>query len=75
MRYSKYACHELHFFLYHKDPEFFRTVVQPYLKNKMDKQFLDHLPPSPMALNSVWEQRSASVLKSCMPAAQWHSKS
>jgi hypothetical protein len=41
-QYSKYACHELHFFLYHKDPEFFRTVVQPYLKNKKDKQFLDH---------------------------------
>ena len=42
VQYSKYACHELHFFLYHKDPEFFRTVVQPYLKNKKDKQFLDH---------------------------------
>jgi hypothetical protein len=41
-RYSKHACHELHFFLYHKDPEFFRTVVQPYLRNKKDKQFLDH---------------------------------
>ncbi|MCY2991239.1 MAG: hypothetical protein NTY19_25705 [Planctomycetota bacterium] len=42
VQYSKYACHELHFFQYHKDPEFFRTVVQPYLKNKKDKQFLDH---------------------------------
>jgi hypothetical protein len=42
VQYSKYACHELHFFLYHKDPEFFRTVVQAYLKNKKDKQFLDH---------------------------------
>jgi hypothetical protein len=41
-QYSKYACHELHFFLYHKDPEFFRAVVQPYLNNKKDKQFLDH---------------------------------
>ena len=28
-RYSKYACHELHFFLYHKDPEFFRTLIAP----------------------------------------------
>ena len=41
-QYSKYACHELQFFLYHKDPEFFRTVVQPYLKNKKNQQFLDH---------------------------------
>jgi len=41
-KYSKYACHELTFFLYKKDPEFFRTVILPYLKNKKDKQFLDH---------------------------------
>ena len=41
-KYSKYACHELNFFLFQKDPEFFQTVVLPYLKNKKDKQFLDH---------------------------------
>jgi len=41
-KYSKYACHELHFFLYRKDPQFFRQVVLPYLKNKKDKTFLDH---------------------------------
>jgi hypothetical protein len=40
--YSKYACHELSFFLYHKDPEFFKTVIAPYLKSKKDKTFLDH---------------------------------
>jgi hypothetical protein len=40
-KYSKYACHELSFFLYHKDPEFFKSVVLPYLKNKKDKTFLD----------------------------------
>lgn len=40
--YSKYACHELNFFLSQKDPEFFRNVVAPYLKNKKDKTFLDH---------------------------------
>ncbi len=41
-KYSKYACHELSFFLYKKDHEFFQRVVQPYLKNKRDKTFLDH---------------------------------
>ncbi len=41
-KYSKYACHELNFFLAQKDPEFFKTTVLPYLKNKKDKQFLDH---------------------------------
>ncbi|MCB1098660.1 MAG: hypothetical protein KDN22_24020, partial [Verrucomicrobiae bacterium] len=40
--YSKYACHELSFFLERKDPEFFASVVQPYLRNKKDKTFLDH---------------------------------
>lgn len=40
--YSKYACHELSFFLSKRDPEFFRTVIKPYLANKKDKTFLDH---------------------------------
>jgi hypothetical protein len=40
-RYSKYACHELNFFLSKRDPEFFRTVIKPYLANKKDKTFLD----------------------------------
>ncbi|MFL5338684.1 MAG: hypothetical protein ACJ8F7_00835 [Gemmataceae bacterium] len=39
--YSKYACHELNFFLAKKDPAFFRAVVKPYLANKKDKTFLD----------------------------------
>src|SRR6185436_17676481 len=40
-QYSKYACHELNFFLFKKDPKFFATVVKPYLANKRDKTFLD----------------------------------
>lgn len=40
-KYSKYACHELNFFLLHKDPEFFENIVRPYLENKRDKTFLD----------------------------------
>jgi len=39
--YSKYASHELSFFLSKKDPEFFRQVIQPYLANKKDKTFVD----------------------------------
>ncbi len=41
-QYTKYACHELNFFLYKKDPEFFKDVVKPYLANKKDKTFMDH---------------------------------
>jgi hypothetical protein len=40
--YSKYSSHELNFFLFKKDAEFFGAVVKPYLANKKDKTFLDH---------------------------------
>lgn len=40
-KYSEFACHELSFFLSRKDPEFFRAVVEPYLRNKKEKTFLD----------------------------------
>ncbi|MEK6594495.1 MAG: hypothetical protein AABZ67_15590, partial [Pseudomonadota bacterium] len=41
-KYSKYACHELNFFLFQKDRDFFMKVVLPYIQNKKDKTFLDH---------------------------------
>ena len=40
-RYAKYASHELHLFLYHRDPEFFARVVRPYLAHKRRKTFVD----------------------------------
>ena len=40
--YGEHACHELHFFLHQKDPEFFAAVVRPHLANKLNKKFLDH---------------------------------
>lgn len=40
--YSKYACHELNFFLHHKDPVFFNQIIKPFLRNKKDKTFMDH---------------------------------
>ncbi len=42
-RYSKYACHELHLFLWGKDRPFFDAVVKPYLANKRTKTFIDEL--------------------------------
>jgi hypothetical protein len=39
--YSKYACHELNFFLYKKDRKFFDAVIKPYLANKHHKTFMD----------------------------------
>jgi hypothetical protein len=40
--YSEHACHELHFFLYHKDRAFFDAVCKPFLANKHHRTFLDH---------------------------------
>ena len=39
--YSKYASHELNFFLFHKDRAYFDRVVRPYLANKRHKTFMD----------------------------------
>lgn len=41
-KYSELACHELSFFLSRKDPEFFESVIRPYLIHKRDKTFMDH---------------------------------
>lgn len=40
-KYGEFACHELNLFLSRKDPKFFAEVIQPYLKNKQDRTFLD----------------------------------
>ena len=40
--YSKYACHELHLFLYFRDRGFFDAVIRPYLAHKRVKTFVDH---------------------------------
>jgi hypothetical protein len=39
--YSKFASHELNFFLAMKDPDFFASVVRAHNANKMDKTYLD----------------------------------
>jgi len=40
--YSEKSCHELNFFLYHKDRTFFNDVIRSYIINKKDKTFMDH---------------------------------
>eukprot|EP00831_Metopus_contortus_P049965 TRINITY_DN4170_c0_g1_i2.p1 TRINITY_DN4170_c0_g1~~TRINITY_DN4170_c0_g1_i2.p1 ORF type:complete len:420 (+),score=104.22 TRINITY_DN4170_c0_g1_i2:144-1403(+) len=39
--YAKYSSHELHLFLYFKDPAFFKSIVRPHLVNKMEKTLVD----------------------------------
>ncbi len=64
-KYSKYACHELHFFLYKKDPVFFQKVVLPYLKNKKDKTFMDHwlLGDDPVAYLRPWAYSQLNMVE------------
>jgi hypothetical protein len=40
-KYSEFACHELHLFLFFKDRSFFTSIVRPYLTGKLQKQFMD----------------------------------
>lgn len=41
-KYSQFMCHEVNLFLYFKDPSFFKSVVHPFITNKMEKAFIDH---------------------------------
>ena len=40
--FNKNFSHELNIFTFLKDRTYFDSVVKPYLKNKMEKQFIDH---------------------------------
>ena len=40
-RYGKYACHEVHLFLWRKDRAFFEAIVRPYLAHKRHPTFVD----------------------------------
>lgn len=41
LSYSKYHSHELNFFIYKKDKEFFENVVVEKINTKMEKTFVD----------------------------------
>jgi len=41
-KFSKFTCHELNFFIYHKDKEFFDKVVLPLVSSKAYKTFIDY---------------------------------
>ncbi|EAS01818.2 hypothetical protein TTHERM_00565630 (macronuclear) [Tetrahymena thermophila SB210] len=41
-KYNEFASHELNLFLYFKDNNFFKVVVEPFLKNKIQKSFIDY---------------------------------
>lgn len=63
--YSEFACHELNFFLSRKDRTFFESVVQPYIRNKKDRTFLDRylLGESLQTFTKPWEYAQLNVVE------------
>lgn len=63
--YSEHACHELNFFLYHKDPDFFARVVQPAVSQKMDPQLVDSwlLKKELSDFQPLWRQRRLNAFE------------
>jgi len=70
--YSKYACHELSFFLFKKDPGFFKRVVLPYLRNKKDRTFMDHwlLGEHPAKYMQPWSYHRLNIAERILLARQ-----
>lgn len=67
-KYSKYACHELHLFLYFKDPAFFAAVVAPYLANKQPRTFVDRwlLGEDLTPYLGLWRLGRLNVVERCL---------
>jgi hypothetical protein len=64
-KYSEFACHELNFWLYHKDRAFFDRVIKPALMNKKNKTFLDRwfLEEELSAFLKPWEFAQLNVVE------------
>ena len=60
--YSKYACHELNFFIFKKDQEFFNKIIVPYMSNKKGNTFLDHWLKNTATLKEYTEEWKYSRL-------------
>ena len=41
-KYDEYACHEINIFVFFKDRQFFDRIVKNFLKNKIEKTFVDY---------------------------------
>jgi hypothetical protein len=67
-KYSKYACHELHLFLYWKDRPFFDAVIRPYLANKQPRTFVDKwlLGEDVSAYAQPWRLGRLNVFERCL---------
>ncbi|MDX1927043.1 MAG: hypothetical protein SFV81_11025 [Pirellulaceae bacterium] len=69
-RYNELACHELNFFLYHKDRKFFDAVVRPLIAQKLDKQLVDLwlLGESLASYDQLWRVQRLNTLEKILLA-------
>lgn len=74
--YNEMACHELNFFLFHKDRKFFDSVVQSLLKQKLEKQLVDHwlLGDSLAAFDQLWRVQRLNTLERILLAQSVQSR-
>lgn len=57
--YSEYCSHELNVFLKMKDPAYFESTVIPFIRNKIEKTFVDlWLLDNRVAMKSFLEPQS-----------------
>jgi len=68
--YGRLACHELHLFLSQHDPVFFKNAVRPYLRNKAEKQFIDHylLDDDLTSWTQMWRYRELNAAEKALLA-------
>ena len=66
--YSEYMCHELNLFIKKRDPEYFKTVVIPFLQCKMEKTFVDHYLLGDHATVAKYESKmkSLNAMETCL---------
>lgn len=71
--YSKLASHELHLFLWSHDRTFFDEVILPYMRNKKEKQFLDHwlLGNDLSSYLSVWNYNQLNAAERALLAIKF----
>jgi hypothetical protein len=71
--YSELTCHELHLFLRMHDRKFFDAVIQPYLANKKEKQFIDHwlLGDDLTPYTTLWQYRRLSAAERALLALRF----
>lgn len=69
-QYSKLASHELHLFIRMHDLDFFNEVVEPYLRNKKEKQLIDHwlLGDDLSGSTELWRYRKLSAAEQALLA-------